>query len=187
MSKFKNNFHFAIFNFWNRNSRLSALCAVLSPIQENMDCNKTVRAFMMKILQHLLTFNLSVTSFFERERFEIKFRNKKSINFKAEYIERLTKKRLLYLWNVRIAGVYTVSTVTLHARGMKATIKADLIRLSTSSYIALSFPFLRCLVAGDARRHRSLYSFNWKFSEAAKWSFTYTGFTSRSVEQKWRL
>lgn len=41
--------------------------------------------------------------------------------------------------------LYTASTVTLRARGMKATIKVDLIRLSFS-YIALSFPFLRCLV-----------------------------------------
>lgn len=45
---------------------------------------------------------------------------------------------------------HTASTVTLRARGTKATIKADLIRLWTFSYIALSFPFLPCLVAGDA-------------------------------------
>lgn len=143
--------------------------AILSPIEENMNSNKTVCAFMKKTLQHSLTFNLSVTSFFERLIFWTKR------DFQAENMEKLANRKLLHLWDVCIAGIYTASTVTLRARGMKATIKADLIRLSTFSYIAPSFPFLRCFVVGDARRHRSLYSFNWKFSGAAKWSSTYTG------------
>lgn len=70
---------------------------------------------------------------------------KKNFNFKAEYMKSSAMgKGPLHLRDIRIAGysVYIASTVTLCARGVKATIKADLIRLSTFSRIQRTTHFL---------------------------------------------
>jgi hypothetical protein len=157
-----------IINIFNLLSSLARLNSRKNKCNERMIVTKPPCAFVREALQCPLIFNLPV-GFLGALEFNTR---KKNFNFKAEYIHdggEFAKGKLLRFCETSVLSV-GVYTATLHARGVKATIKVDLIRPSTVFFHTSlrSFPSLRYFIIGNAPSLCSPRSFNWKPTGTAR-------------------